>query len=114
MKILDFFLFLWVIFALLDPDRDPATQIIADPCGSGSETLLADPHQFEDLDPAFHCNADPDPAVHCNADPDPSFQLTAKNLEKVFKWAHIPYILACHLQIDADPYPVNHFDADLA
>jgi hypothetical protein len=34
MKILDFFLFLWVIFALLDPD--PATQINADPCGSGS------------------------------------------------------------------------------
>ena len=38
-KILDFFLFLWVIFALLDPDPDPATQINADPCGSGSETL---------------------------------------------------------------------------
>jgi hypothetical protein len=39
MKILDFFLFLWVIFALLDPD--PAIQINADPCrsGSGSETL---------------------------------------------------------------------------
>ena len=33
MKILDFFLFLWVIFALLDPD--PATQINADPCGQG-------------------------------------------------------------------------------
>jgi hypothetical protein len=29
MKILNFFLFLWVIFALLDPD--PATQIKADP-----------------------------------------------------------------------------------
>jgi hypothetical protein len=27
---------LWVIFALLDPDPDPATQINADPCGSGS------------------------------------------------------------------------------
>jgi hypothetical protein len=44
MKILDFFLFLWVIFALLDPDPDPATQINADPCGSGhgsgSETLF--------------------------------------------------------------------------
>jgi hypothetical protein len=44
MKILDFFLFLWVIFGLLDPD--PAPQINADPCGSGSgygsgsETLL--------------------------------------------------------------------------
>ncbi len=31
MKILDFFLFLWVIFALMDPDPDPATQINADP-----------------------------------------------------------------------------------
>jgi hypothetical protein len=39
MKILDFFLFLWVIFALLDPDPDPATQSNADPCGSGSKTL---------------------------------------------------------------------------
>jgi hypothetical protein len=29
MKIMDFFLFLWVIFALLDPD--PATQINANP-----------------------------------------------------------------------------------
>jgi hypothetical protein len=33
MKILDFFLFLWVIFALLDPDPDPGTQNNADPCG---------------------------------------------------------------------------------
>jgi hypothetical protein len=34
MKILDFFLFLWVIFAriqIADPDPDPATQINADP-----------------------------------------------------------------------------------
>ncbi len=30
MKILYFFLFLWVIFALLNPDPDPATQINAD------------------------------------------------------------------------------------
>jgi hypothetical protein len=35
MKILDLFLFMWVIFAL----PDPATQINADPCGSGSKTL---------------------------------------------------------------------------
>jgi hypothetical protein len=39
MKILSFFLFFGVIFALLDPDPDPAAQINADPCGSGSETL---------------------------------------------------------------------------
>jgi hypothetical protein len=31
MKILYFFLCMWVIFALLDPDPDPATQINADP-----------------------------------------------------------------------------------
>jgi hypothetical protein len=37
----------------------------------------------------------------------------AQTLEKVLKYAHIPYILACHLQIDADPDPVPayHFDA---
>jgi hypothetical protein len=44
MKILDFFLFMWVIFALLDLDPNPVTQINADPCGSGSgsETLVLD------------------------------------------------------------------------
>ncbi len=31
MKILYFFLFLWVIFVLLDSDPDPATKINADP-----------------------------------------------------------------------------------
>ncbi len=40
MKILYLFLSLWVIFALLGPDPDPRTQINADPCGSGSTTLL--------------------------------------------------------------------------
>jgi hypothetical protein len=40
MKFLNFFLFWKVIFALLDPDPDPATQINADPCGSGSETMF--------------------------------------------------------------------------
>ncbi len=44
MNILYFFLFLWEIFALLDPDPDPATQINADPCGSGSTTLLRRGH----------------------------------------------------------------------
>ncbi len=32
MKILNFFLSWWVIFALLVPDPNPATQINADPC----------------------------------------------------------------------------------
>jgi hypothetical protein len=49
---------------------------------------------------------DPDPTFH--SDPDPSFQIKAQNLEKVLKF---PYILACHLQIDADPDPAYHFDA---
>ncbi len=47
--------------------------------------------------------------------PDPSFQIKAlKTLEKVLKQAHIPYILACHLQIDVDPVPdpSYHLDAD--
>jgi hypothetical protein len=34
------FLYLWVIFALLNPDPEPASQINVDPCGSGSTTLL--------------------------------------------------------------------------
>ncbi len=33
-------LFWWVSFARLDPGPEPATQINADPCESGSETLV--------------------------------------------------------------------------
>jgi hypothetical protein len=51
-----------------------------------------------DPDPIFYCDADPDPIFYCDADPDPSFQIKAQNLEKVLKKAHIPHILACHLQ----------------
>jgi hypothetical protein len=47
-----------------------------------------------------------------DAGQDPSFQLTAQNLEKVAKSAHIPYILACHLQTDADADPAYHVDED--
>jgi hypothetical protein len=67
-----------------------------------------------DPDPACHSDAGPDPTFHYDADldPDPSFQMKAQNLEKVLKYAHIPYILACHLQIDPDPDPAYHFDAD--
>jgi hypothetical protein len=36
----------------------------------------------------------------------------AKTLEKVLKKAHILYILACRLQIDADPDSAYHFGAD--
>jgi hypothetical protein len=38
-------------------------------------------------------------------DPDPSFQIKAQTLDKVLKYAHIPYILTCQLQTDADPDP---------
>jgi hypothetical protein len=69
-----------------------------------------------------HFDADPDPARHFDADPNPSFQIKAQNLE--VREAHVPYILARHLEIDAvpdpdsanqfytDTDPANHFDAD--
>ncbi len=47
------------------------------------------------------------------ADPHPSFQIKIQNLEKVLKQAHIPYILAFHLQSDADPDPAYHFDVNM-
>jgi hypothetical protein len=56
----------------------------------------------------FFIDADPDPNFHPDPDPDPnpSIQIKAQTLEKVLKYlAHIPYILACHLQIDPDPVP---------
>jgi hypothetical protein len=49
MKILYFFIFLWVTIPLLDPDPDQEPQINADPCGSGSETLVCTVHFFEKL-----------------------------------------------------------------
>jgi hypothetical protein len=64
---------------------------------------VVDPH---------HLDADPDPACHFDVDPDPGFQTKTQNLEKVLKQAHIPYILACLLQVDADPDPAYHFDRD--
>jgi hypothetical protein len=43
--------YLWVIFALLDPDPDPATQINAYPCGSGSgSTTLLDTQQVTQIE----------------------------------------------------------------
>ncbi len=55
MKVLNFFLFLWVIFALLDPDRDSES-------GSGS-TNLTDPIS-ERLIP-FLRTAESESAVNC-------------------------------------------------
>jgi hypothetical protein len=46
---------------------------------------------------SFHPDADPDS--------DPSFQIRAQTREKVIKLAHIPFNLACYLQIDAEPDP---------
>jgi hypothetical protein len=55
-------------------------------------------------------------SLYPDADPDPSSELKAQTLEKVLKWAHNPYILAYHLQIEADPDPgpdpAYHFDVD--
>ncbi len=50
MENLDFFQFLWVIFALLYPDPNPATQINADPkpwldSGEGPLVLIR-PHTY--------------------------------------------------------------------
>jgi hypothetical protein len=60
---------------------------------------VADPHHFD---------AVPDPACLFDADPDPSCQKKIPKLEKVLKKAHIPYVLGCRLQMDAD------FDSDPA
>ncbi len=82
-----------------DPDLDPACYSDAD-----SVTLMWVRIRIWIL--PFPFDADPDL--------DSSFQIKAYNLEKVLKMAHIPYILACHLQIDADPdsVPAYHFDAN--
>ncbi len=46
------------------------------------------------MDP-HHTDADPDSTYHPDADPDPDPSLKkVQILEKVLKYAHIPYILA--------------------
>ncbi len=60
MKIL--FLYLFVIFALLDPDPDPATQINADTRGSGSTTLgIREKKAWLGIRIGFNADLDPDP-----------------------------------------------------
>jgi hypothetical protein len=59
-----------------------------------------------DADPTFHADAGTDP------EPYPCLHKKAQTLEKILKEAHIPYILACHLQINADPDPAYHFHVD--
>jgi hypothetical protein len=52
--------------------------------------------------------------VDPDSDLDPSFQIKSQTQEKVLKKARIPYILAYHLQLDADPDPdpACRFDAN--
>jgi hypothetical protein len=47
-----------------------------------------------------------------NSVADPCLQIKAQTLENVLKLAHIPYISACLLQIDADPDPAYQFYED--
>jgi hypothetical protein len=51
--------------------------------------------------------------VDPDSDLDPSFQIKAQILEKVLRKGRIPYILACHLQMDTDPDldPAYRFNA---
>jgi hypothetical protein len=55
-------------------------------------------HPDADPDSTYHPFADPDADTDSNflldADPDPDTLKKAQTLEKVLKWAHIPYILA--------------------
>jgi hypothetical protein len=75
-----------------DADQDPACHFDADP----DPVCHFDANP--DLDPTFYLDAGPD------LDPDPSFQIKAQNLKKSSNML-ILHILACHLQIDADPDP---------
>jgi hypothetical protein len=78
---------------------------------------VADPH---------HVDADPVPACHFDAYLDPVYYLmwirilpftlmlirilASKQRLKTLN-THFPYIMSCHLQIDADTDPAYHFDA---
>ncbi len=70
---------------------------------------VANPHHVDaDLDPACHNDADPDPTFHFNADLDPDLSLpnkVSKPLRSAQIGSYFIYILACHMQTDADPDP---------
>ncbi len=83
----------------------------------GLGSCVADRHHFDaDPDTACHFDAAPDPTFHFDADPDtdPSFRMKAQTLKKSAQIGSYSIILACHLQIDADPDPLAptfQFDA---
>jgi hypothetical protein len=119
MALLRIRILMWIrsrILALLchfDADPDPVCYFDVNPDPSF--------HFDADPDPTFHFYADPDtdPTSHFYADPnpDPSFKIKAQNLEKksvLIGSYGIPYMLNCHLRIDADPDPdpAYHIDAD--
>ncbi len=71
--------------------------------------MLCNRNADPDSDLSFDADTDADPTFRLDVDPDPSSQIKA---QKVLNYAQIPYILACHLQIDVDPYRAYHFDVD--
>ncbi len=69
-------------------------------CGSGFRFFLC----------GSGCRSGSDFSPWADSDPDPDPRVKKfQTLEKVLKQAHIPYILAWHLQIDADPDPAYKF-----
>jgi hypothetical protein len=87
--------------------RFPPSSPAYDPLNLHKQQLaynsVADPQHFDaDPNPACLFDANPDTTFSFDADPDPSLQIKAQDLENVLKKAHIPYILACHLQTDVD------------
>jgi hypothetical protein len=83
-----------VTWIKLDADPDPVCHFCADP------------------DTPRHFDANANPTFYRDVDPDHNFfQFKDHNLENVTKQAHVLYIFACHLQIDADFDPVHHFAA---
>jgi hypothetical protein len=66
----------------------------ADPDADANPVSTYHPDAVPDSE--FLFDADPDPTFHPDADldPDPSFKKRVQTLEKVLKYAYIPYILA--------------------
>ncbi len=60
----NFFLFLWAIFALLDPDTDPLN-LNPDPIRTGSETLDQSINSRNTVDPQYGFRGKLPGLVHC-------------------------------------------------
>ncbi len=119
-NIISFFSLQWPgILGASPPAFFLAKWCIGHTLGTGNSllTCVPDPHHFDadpDTNPTFHVDADHWSYLSpwCGSGSGSYLPNKGSKPWKSAHIGHIPYILACHLQIDADPDLSYHFGPD--